>query len=306
MGVSTSGFYQRRRQPVTDAEFANAELTNTIVDIHQMSRRTYGSPRVHAELTLGMEMSVSLGKVERLMSEAAIVGVHSKKKGLTRRDPKATPHVDLVERAFDPDEPDLLWCMDITEHPTVEGKVYLAAVIDAFSRRIVGWSIADHMRSDIVVDALQMAAWRRQPEPGRTIGHSDHGAQAGFNWSSQHLDHGGVYGQASWMDDRVNGTVADEVAGGAAASSRDRARVLETDCDRDHERGCCGGSWRVASSRRSLVPPWWRDASYGSRPSNWPLPVISRTRRHRCVTSEGSRRAINCSADWSFAVDSVS
>ena len=65
-----------------------------------------------------------------------------------------------------------------------EGKIYLAAVIDAFSRRIVGWSIADHLRSDIVVDALQMAAWRRQPEPGRTIGHSDHGSQAGLNWRS--------------------------------------------------------------------------------------------------------------------------
>jgi transposase InsO family protein len=79
--------------------------------------------------------------------------------------------------------------MDVTEHPTGTGKVYLATVIDAWSRRVVGWSIADHMRAELVAAAVQMAAWRRQPAPGQTIAHSDHGAQGGLNWSSQHLDH---------------------------------------------------------------------------------------------------------------------
>ena len=83
---------------------------------------------------------------------------------------------DLVNRAFDPDGPDRLWCMDITEHPTKAGKVYLAVVIDAWSRRVVGWSIADHIRSELVADAIQMATWKRQPPKGQVIAHSDHGA----------------------------------------------------------------------------------------------------------------------------------
>ena len=83
---------------------------------------------------------------------------------------------DLVGRQFDPIEPDRLWVMDVTEHPTGEGKVYLAVVLDAFSRRVVGWSIADHIRSELVVDAVQMAIWRRQPVEGHVIAHSDHGS----------------------------------------------------------------------------------------------------------------------------------
>ena len=214
MGVSTSGFYQRRNQPVTETEYRDAEMTSTIVDIHHMSKRSYGSPRVHAELTLGMGQRVSLGRVERLMGEAAIVGVYTpKKEGLTRRDPKATPHLDLVERAFDPTEPDLLWCMDITEHPTDEGKIYLAAVIDAFSRRIVGWSIADHLRSDIVVDALQMAAWRRQPEPGRTIGHSDHGSQYTSWLFGKRLREAGLLGSMGSIGDCFDNSVIESFFG---------------------------------------------------------------------------------------------
>lgn len=101
--------------------------------------------------------------------------------------------------------------MDATEHPTNEGKVHLAVVLDAFSRRVIGWSIADHIRAELMVDALQMALWRQQPD-GPTIAHSDHGSQGEFNWSLQHLDFGGVDGQASRVDEGVDGAVVDEVA----------------------------------------------------------------------------------------------
>jgi len=212
MGVSTSGFYQRRNQPVTNAEYADAELTNTIVDIHEMSRRSYGSPRVHAELTLGLDVAVSLGRVERLMSESAIAGVYQRKrKGLTQADPKATPHLDLVERAFDPHEPDVLWCMDITEHPTSEGKVYLAAVLDAFSRRVVGWSIADHIRSELVVDALTMARWRRQPDG--TIAHSDHGSQYTSWLCGKTLRDAGLLGSMGSIGDCFDNAVIESFFG---------------------------------------------------------------------------------------------
>ena len=106
--------------------------------------------------------------------------------GCTVRDPHAEPYIDLVDRDFVVDGPDELWCTDITEHPTLEGKVYCAAVLDADARRIVGWSIGDNMRTELVTDALGMAITRRTPEHYSAILHSDHGSQGGFNQSSQH------------------------------------------------------------------------------------------------------------------------
>jgi putative transposase len=193
MGVSTTGFYAWRAEPVSARDWADAELTNRIFDIHRMSRRSYGSPRVHAELRLGEDVHCSRKRVERLMRQAGIAGIHRRRgRGCTRRDPDATPSDDLVNRAFDPTGPDRLWCMDVTEHPSAEGKVYLAVVLDAFSRMVVGWSIADHIRAELVVDALQMAIWRRRPPKDQTIGHSDHGSQGGCERWSHHLDDGGV------------------------------------------------------------------------------------------------------------------
>jgi putative transposase len=178
MRVSTSGFYAWQANPVSDRDWADAELTNTIFDIHRASRRSYGSPRVHAELRLGEGLRCSRKRVERLMRQAGVAGIHRRKAhGCTRRDPDAIPSEDLVNRQFNVDGPDRLWVMDVTEHPTDDGKVYLGVVVDAWSRRVVGWSIADHIRSELVVDAVQMAIWRRQPPAGQTIAHSDHGSQ---------------------------------------------------------------------------------------------------------------------------------
>lgn len=177
MRVSTSGFYAWQANPLSERDLDDAYLTNTIVDIHKMSRRSYGSPRVHAELGLGEGISCSKKRVERLMRQAGIAGIYRRRRrGCTRRDLAAVPSDDLVNRQFDPERPDQLWVMDVTEHPSDEGKVYLAVVLDTFSRCVVGWSIADHMRSELVVDALQMAVWRRRPPPGATIAHSDHGS----------------------------------------------------------------------------------------------------------------------------------
>jgi len=193
MGVSPSGFYAWRARPVSDRDWDDAVLTNTIVDIHRASRCSYGSPRVHADLRLDQDLRCSRKRVERLMRQANIRGIYRRKgRGCTRRDPAAESSDDLVRRAFDPTEPDRLWMMDVTEHPTAQGKVYLAVVLDAFSRRIVGWSIADHIRAELVVDALQMAAQGRRPPEGQTVAHSDHGSQGELNQSSQHLDRGGV------------------------------------------------------------------------------------------------------------------
>ena len=150
MGVSTSGYYQRRCRPVTDRELAEAYAANTVFDIWTMSRRSYGSPRVRHELRLGMGRRCSKTQAERWMRHCGAVGIHYParrgRNGCTRRD-GTDPNPDLVNRRFDPEGPDRLWVMDVTEHRTGEGKMYLAAVVDAWSRRVVGWSIADHIRA---------------------------------------------------------------------------------------------------------------------------------------------------------------
>jgi putative transposase len=210
MKVSTSGFYAWRACPISDRDWADATLTNTIVDIHRMSRRSYGSPRVHAELRLGLGTRCSRKRVERLMRQASIQGTYRRRRrGCTRRDPAAVPNDDLVGRQFNPTGPDRLWIMDVTEHPTGEGKVYLAAVLDAFSRRVVGWSIADHIRSELVVDALQMAIWRRQPPRGQTIAHSDHGTQY-TSWAfGRRLRGAGLLGSMGSIGDAFDNAVAE-------------------------------------------------------------------------------------------------
>jgi len=213
MKVSTSGFYAWRAQPCSDRDYADAVLTNTIVDIHRMSRRSYGSPRVHAELRLGEGIACSRKRVARLMAQAGVAGIHRRKRGgCTRRD-GTEPSDDLVNRAFDPAEPDRLWVMDVTEHPTGEGKVYLATVIDAFSRRVVGWSIADHNRAELVVDAVQMAVWRRQPEPKKTIAHSDHGSTY-TSWAfGKRLRSAGLLGSMGSIGDCFDNSVAESFFG---------------------------------------------------------------------------------------------
>jgi putative transposase len=214
MKVSTSGFYQWRACPISEHDWSDAVLTNTIVDIHRMSRRSYGSPRVHAELRLGAGIRCSRKRVERLMRQAGIQGIYRRRRrGCTRRDPAGLPSDDLVGRQFDPEGPDRLWVMDVTEHPTDQGTVYLAAVLDAFSRRVVGWSIADHIRSELVVDALQMAMWRRQPPRDQTIAHSDHGSQY-TSWAfGRRLRGAGLLGSMGSIGDAFDNAVAESFFG---------------------------------------------------------------------------------------------
>jgi putative transposase len=182
LNVSRSGYYDWIGRPDSPRVQENALLLKQIKQIHADSRGTYGSPRVHAELTLGLGLPVNLKRVARLMRAAGIQGLYRRRRRCcTVRDPDAKPSADLVNRNFTVDEPNRLWITDITEHPTTEGKLYCAAVMDAYSRLIVGWSIAGHMRTELVTDALGMAIVRRQPDKradGKsTILHSDHGAQ---------------------------------------------------------------------------------------------------------------------------------
>ncbi|MGB3373535.1 MAG: IS3 family transposase [Microbacterium sp.] len=175
LNVSKSGYYEWVRRPPSPRALADAELTMTIRRIHADSRETYGAPRVLAELRLGLGVYVGRKRVARLMRREGLVGVSHRRKRRGWKPDTAT-HEDLVKRQFRADAPNRLWFCDITQHRARDGWVYCAAVIDAFSRRIVGWSISDRITAEIVVDALEMARWRRRPEPG-TVVHADRGAQ---------------------------------------------------------------------------------------------------------------------------------
>jgi putative transposase len=188
LGVNRTSFHDWERRPPSDRALQDAWLTEKIKQIHVASRGVYGSPRIHAELRLEHGIRVGRKRVARLMKAAAISGIKPPKRWRTTiRVPGVEPATDLVERAFRPDAPNVLWVADITYLRTGEGWLHLAAVQDTYSRQIVGWSMATHMRSTLVVDALQMALARRRPGPG-LIHHSDQGSQyvsLAFGWAAR-------------------------------------------------------------------------------------------------------------------------
>jgi putative transposase len=172
--VSPSGFYAwREREPSIRAK-ADAELTLKIHAIHEQSRSTYGVPRVHAMLT-AEGIHVGKKRVARLMKNARLEGISRRRKYKSTRDADARPAPDLIDRKFVATAPNQVWVADITYVPTWAGFLYLAVVLDVYSRRIVGWAMANHLRTELVIDALNMAVGQRQP--ATVIHHSDQGCQ---------------------------------------------------------------------------------------------------------------------------------
>jgi transposase InsO family protein len=173
--VSTSGFYAWLGRPPSARARADAALTARVRTIHQESRGTYGAPRVHAELR-GQGRRVARKRVARLMRTAGLVGRGPRRCRRTTIADPATQIPDLVQRQFRPAAPDRLWLADITYVRTWEGWLYLAVILDAYARRVVGWALADHLRSELATAALEMALATRRPGPA-LIHHSDRGRQ---------------------------------------------------------------------------------------------------------------------------------
>ncbi len=173
--VSASGYYDWLDREPSARERADAELTETITAVHAASYGTTAPAGSTPNFRLGRDIRVGRTRVERWMRCSRLRGVHRRRlRGCTRRDEAAEPAEDLVQR-FAAAEPDRLYVADITQHRTGQGWYYLAVVLDVFSRRVVGWAMADHLRAELVVDALQMALWQRRPASG-AIHHSDHGS----------------------------------------------------------------------------------------------------------------------------------
>ncbi len=176
LGVSRSGYYDWKGRPPSRRSREDAALSEKISEIHERSRKTYGSPRVHAELrALGTRCGRK--RVERLMRQAGLEGcMRGHGRTTTRRGKRSAAAEDLLRRNFVATEVDKVWVADITYVATREGFLYLAFILDVYSRRIVGWAMEKHLRSELVVDALRMAVWRRKPAPG-LVHHSDQGVQ---------------------------------------------------------------------------------------------------------------------------------
>jgi putative transposase len=175
LGVSPAGYYAWQRRPPSPHAKADHDLLRRIRTIHAVSHGTYGAPRIHAELK-AQGVQVGRKRVARLMRREGLCGV-SRRRGprTTIRDREERPAPDLVEHTFVAEAPDQLWVADITDIPTWAGFLYLAVVLDAFSRRIVGWAMAINLKSRLVLDALDMALLQRRPDG--VIHHSDQGSQ---------------------------------------------------------------------------------------------------------------------------------
>ena len=175
LDVSSSGYYAWRERPASARARQDEALTERIRAIHERSRGTYGAPRIHAELA-AEGIHIGRKRVARLMRAADLEGV-SRRKGwkTTVRDRDARPAPDLVQRAFTAEGPNRLWVADITYVPTWAGFLFLAVVLDVWSRRIVGWAMETHLRTELVLEAMSMAVCQRQP--ASVIHHSDQGCQ---------------------------------------------------------------------------------------------------------------------------------
>jgi len=177
--VSKSGYYGWRHRPPSARAKADATLAERIERVHRDSRETYGAPRVHAELrSLGVRCGRK--RVARLMRKAGLVGCGGRRRKVRTTRPGTAERVsavpDLVKRNFAPEAPNRLWVADITYARSWEGWLYLAFVLDAYSRKVVGWSMANHLRTELVLEALNMAIHNRRPAAG-LVHHSDRGSQ---------------------------------------------------------------------------------------------------------------------------------
>ena len=193
--VSTAGYYRWRAaqdRPGLPSETRRADLDTKILGFHRASGGTYGSPRITTDLWEAGD-SVSRNTVAARMAALGIVGVSPRLfKVTTKADPSAIYPPDLVNRDFHPDGIDELWTSDVTYMRVGDGEAYMCAVRDEGSSRVLGFSVADHMRTELVLDALGQAVTTRCGHVAGTVFHTDRGSQGGFKWPSQHLDRGGV------------------------------------------------------------------------------------------------------------------
>jgi putative transposase len=237
LGVSPSGYWAWRDRGPSARSVADAVLSGRIRGIHARSRGTYGVPRVHAELA-ATGIGCGRKRVARLMRAAGIAGVHRRRyHPTTVRDARATPAPDLLHRDFRAAGPDRLWVADITALPTAQGFLYLALVLDAWSRRVVGWSMDRSATAELVGRALDMAIGRRRPAPG-LVHHSDHGAQYTSSVVGECLRSAGIVASMGSVGDSYDNAMAESFFASLETELIDRS------------------AWRTHAEARAAVFDW--------------------------------------------------
>ena len=211
LGEPVSTYYDRAAREPSARARSDAALLERVEAVWERSRRTYGSPRVHAMLVRqGTEVGVN--RVARLMAQAGIEGAHLRKHWkTTRQDPRQGAAPDLVKRDFTAGAPNRLWVADFTYILTMQGVLYLATVLDVFSRKIVGWQMSDRMTTDLVLSAFEMSLWRRDIARDRLVHHSDKGSQYTSLRFSQRLVDVGVSASTGSVGDSFDNAMAESL-----------------------------------------------------------------------------------------------
>ena len=205
--VSRSGYYAWRKRPASHRDVANAALSNVIKEIHKGSRGTYGARRIHVELREEFEQRVSRHRVARLMRLHGLQGIH-RRRGRGRQGRPHELRDDHVAGEFAHAAPDRVWVAHVTQHRTGEVWLYLAVVLDLFQRKVVGWAMDDHLDTELVLAALQMAQQTRRPHPG-LIHHTDQGSVYGSLKFGRHLARSGVVGSMGRSGTPADNAVAE-------------------------------------------------------------------------------------------------
>ncbi|MEZ5098633.1 MAG: IS3 family transposase [Thermoleophilia bacterium] len=215
LGVTRSGYYDWQRQPLSDRAVADWLLTEQIRGIFAESEQTYGSPRVFKELKLGHGMRVGEKRVARLMRQAGLRSIHAeRRRGSTVRAKEHPLAPDLVGRDFTVDGPDRLWVADFTQLTTWQGTCYIAVVADAYSRLCLGWAVRAEKTVELVLDALDMAIWRRgQQQAAGAIHHSDQGSQYTSFAFTRRLASEGLVASMGTVGDALDNAMCESLIG---------------------------------------------------------------------------------------------
>jgi putative transposase len=226
LGVTRSGYYDWQRQPLSDRALADWLLTEQIRQVFAESEQTYGSPRVFKELKLGRGLAIGEKRVARLMRQAGLVSVYAKKrKGSTTRAKEHPLAPDLVQRDFAVDGPDRLWVADFSQLTTWTGTAYIAVVADAYSRLCLGWSVRADKTVELVLEALDMAIWRRgQMRAHGAVHHSDQGSQYTSFAFTRRLAAEGIVASMGSVGDALDNAMCESLIGTMKVEKLDRQR----------------------------------------------------------------------------------
>jgi putative transposase len=309
--VAPSTYYAAKRRVLEPSARAvrDAVMMQMLMVLWVANRKVYGAHKLwKAARRAGHE--IGRDQVARLMRDLRIEGVSRRRKRIftTVADPDAIRAPDLVNRNFTATAPNQLWVTDLTYVPTRSGMAYVCFIVDAFSRRIVGWRVAANMKTDMVLDALEMA--RRSRGRRRLVGlvaHADAGSQGELNWSSQRLDRGGVDDDDARTPEAgaaLSGT--DPVAGRSDGRlARGPRELLGRDRARREDRCRCGGSARVIPRWLPVVPSRWRREPVSAADGVGPLSLLYGTRGDRAVAGAGSWRARDRSMSSPITLDDL-